>query len=103
MAGRKRSSPLWGHFDEPDGNFVVIIVMVIGKEMLIVMGIVHYDSDCGDCDCESIALSVHIPPRWLHKGEVQALHYTDTIVLMKKKYFFKTFFEDNFLNLVILC
>ena len=26
-------------------------------------GIVHYDSDCGDCDCESIALSVHIPPR----------------------------------------
>ena len=63
MAGRKRSSPLGGHFDEPDGNFVVIIVIVIGKEMLIVMGIVHYDSDCGDCDCESIALSVHIPPR----------------------------------------
>ena len=75
MTGRKRSSPLWGHFDEPDGNFVVIIVIVIGKEMLIVMGIVHYDSDCGDCDCESIALSVHIPPRWLHKGEVQSLRY----------------------------
>ena len=75
MTGRKQSSPLWGHFDEPDGNFVVIIVIVIGKEMLIVMGIVHYDSDCGDCDCESIALSVHIPPRWLHKGEMQALRY----------------------------
>ena len=40
-----------------------IIVIVIGKVVSIVRGTVHYDSDCGDCDCESIALSVHIPPR----------------------------------------
>ena len=54
---------------------MLIIVIVMWKVVSIVMGTVHYDSDCGDCDCESIALSVHIPPRWLHKGEVQALQY----------------------------